>query len=395
MAPEHPTLHVLMILESQYPSPAGGGAEAQVRTLARGLRARGHRVTVLTPLGKQEHRRPIDRVEGVPVYRLSYPHVPLLGSLVLWLRLAGFLWSRRARYDAWHVHIAHYMGAVASALGGWWHQPVILKVSGWWELEKGVLSDAASISQRIAFHCMRRATAWQAISSRIAAALADKGVPLQAIIAIPNAVDTTRFQRRHSAVTPVGRRFLFVGRLVPEKGLDTLLRAFATATSADPLATLQLVGSGPLAEPLAILARSLGIEDRIEFSGHRDDVAGALGGADIGVLPSRIEGLSNTLLECMSSGMPVVATRISGNEDFVRPGDNGWLCEPGDQEGLAACLASAMLLPAEELRAMGDRARRCVEQKAGLDVVLDQLLGLYRRVPVAAISTVSVSGEGA
>ena len=123
-------------------------------------------------------------------------------------------------------------------------------------------------------------------------------------------------------------------------------------------------------------------------------MAGALHAADVGVLPSRIEGLSNTLLECMSSGMPVVATRISGNEDFVRPGDNGWLCEPGDQQGLAACLASAMLLPVAEFGAMGDRARRCVEQKAGLDVVLDQLLGLYRQVPVVAVATVPVHGEG-
>ena len=394
MAPEYSPLHVLMILESQYPSPSGGGAEAQVRTLARGLRARGHRVTVLTPLNKHQHRRTIDRVEGVPVCRLRYPHVPLLGSLVLWLRLTSFLWSRRKRYDAWHVHIAHYMGAVASALGSWFRQPVILKVSGWWELEQGVLSDAASISQRVAFRCMLHASTWQAISSRIAAALADKGVPLQAIVAISNAVDTTRFQHRQGAISPVDRRCLFVGRLVPEKGLDTLLRAFATASSADPLATLQLVGSGPLAEPLAVLARSLCIDDRVEFSGHRDDVTGALSGADIGVLPSRIEGLSNTLLECMSSGMPVIATRISGNEDFVTPGDNGWLCEPGDQQGLAACLTSAMLLPPDELSTMGERARRCVEQKAGLDVVLDQLLRLYRPMPMAVVATAPVPGEG-
>ena len=188
---------------------------------------------------------------------------------------------------------------------------------------------------------------------------------------------------------------MFVGRLVPEKGLDTLLHAFAAASAADQSATLQVVGSGPLAESLANIAQSLGIADRVEFSGHRDDVVAALCGADIGVLPSRIEGLSNTLLECMSSGMPVVATRISGNEDFVRPGENGWLCEAGDQHGLAACLASAMLLAPDELAAMGERARRCVTQQAGLDVVLDQLLKLYRQVPVPAIAAVTVTGESA
>jgi glycosyltransferase involved in cell wall biosynthesis len=116
----------------------------------------------------------------------------------------------------------------------------------------------------------------------------------------------------------------------------------------------------------------------VEFSGHREDIETLMSDADIGLLTSRIEGLSNTLLECMSAGLPMIASRVSGSEDMVRPGDNGWLFEPGDRGALAACLAEAALLPLERRQWMGARARETVERQAGLDSVLDSLLVLYR-----------------
>lgn len=382
-------LHVLMVLESHYPSPGGGGAEAQVRTLARGLRMRGHRVTVLTPMGRGAPGAAIARVDRTPVCRLRYPHVPLLGSAVLWSKLALFLWQRRRRYDAWHVHIAHFMGAVACLVGRWARRPVILKVSGWWELERGVLANDASAARRIAFRCLLKASAWQAISSRIGRALASKGVPADAIHAIPNAVDTERFRRVQRTPSP-HPRFLFIGRLVPEKELPILLRAFAGVLQDRPDARLRVVGTGPLAIPLRALAHSLA--PNVEFAGHRDDIETQLANADIGVLPSRIEGLSNTLLECLAAGLPMIATRISGSEDMVRTGDNGWLCEPGDQAGLATCLRDAARLAPERRVAMGMRARESVAAQAGLETVLGRLLRLYREGAVAAPAAIPVSG---
>ncbi|RZA20395.1 MAG: glycosyltransferase family 1 protein [Lysobacteraceae bacterium] len=384
-------LHVLMLLESHYPSPGGGGAEAQVRTLARGLRARGHRVTVVTPLGRGGPREHIAREDRTPVCRLRYPHIPLLGAAVLWLKLASFLWHRRQRYDAWHVHIAHYMGAVACLMGRCAGRPVILKVSGWWELEQGVLAGDASVAHRAAFRCLLKASAWQAISSRIGRALAGKGVPSEAIEAIPNAVDTERFRHVERTSSPFPR-FLFIGRLVPEKELDILLRAFASVVHAHPDAHLRLVGSGPLAVPLQELADALGIANNVEFTGHRDDIEVQLANADFGVLPSRIEGLSNTLLESLAAGLPMVATRISGSEDVVRTGDNGWLCEPGDQAGLANCMLDAASLAPQRRTAMGARARDSVAAHAGLEIVLERLLRLYRHDAVAASVALPVSG---
>ena len=391
---ERSSLHVLMVLESAYPSPHGGGAEAQVRTLARALRARGQCVTVLTPLTVKGPQQRIGRVDGVAVCRLSYPRLRLIGGFVLWCRLILFLWSRRRRYDVWHVHIAHHLGAACALLGRWLGKPVVVKVSGWWELEHGSLAANAGMLSRITFRCLRHADAWQAISKRIATELVGKGIPAGRIFAIPNAVDTVRF-RKVERTPGAGPRFVFIGRLVHEKGLDTLLDAFVDTLHRCPEAQLRIVGTGPLEAMLKLRATELGIASQVEFTGHREDIETLLAEADIGLLPSRIEGLSNTLLECMSAGLPMIASRVSGSEDMVRSGDNGWLFDPGDRAALAACLAEAALLPPERRQAMGARARETVERHAGLDSVLDSLLVLYRGNAETTASLLPIAERGA
>lgn len=386
MRTEPRPMRVLMVLEAAFPSPSGGGAESQVRTLALGLRARGQRVTVLTPLLRRGPQQRISRVGNIVVCRLPYPRVRYLGGPLLWLRLTGFLHRRRNRYDVWHVHIAHHLGAVCALLGHWQRIPVVVKVSGWWELERGTLAPDAGPLTRVAYRCLLHAYAWQAISQRIATALVAKGVPAERIAAVPNAVDTTRF-RAITRIPEATTRFIYLGRLAEEKGLRTLLAAFAELLAAHPQASLVLVGTGALRDQLDASATALGIAARVEFVGHRDDIETLLGDADIGILPSRIEGLSNALLECMAAGLPMIASRISGNEDFVRPGENGWLFEPDDRADLLRCLRQAAALTPERRLALGTNARATVERQASLPVVLDRLLALYRTQP-ALLSTV-------
>ena len=92
---------------------------------------------------------------------------------------------------------------------------------------------------------------------------------------------------------------IFVGRLVAEKGLSTLFEAIAAAFGNSRQLQLRVVGNGPLEAALRAQAVALGIADAVEFLGHREDIDALLAGADLGLLPSTIEGLSNTLLECM------------------------------------------------------------------------------------------------
>lgn len=390
-----PSLHVLMLLDAAYPPALGGGTEMQVRTLAAALRNRGHRVTIVAPLIDPKSQSRIGRVDGTPVCRLPYPRLQIVGGLWLMLRLAALLWSRRGRYDAWHVHSPRRLGAVAAALGHFVEKPeVVVKVASATELERGTLAAHPTAFKRLLFHGLRRADAWQAISQRIATTLVARGIPRERVAAIPNAVDTDRFRPR-THVEAGRRRFLFVGRLVPAKDLFTLLEAFAEVLQQHPQATLRLVGGGPLEAELKQTARTLGIDARVEFSGYRSDVESLFSEADIGVLPSVVEGLSNTLLECMASGLPMIASRVSGSEDLVRPGANGWLFEPGDRAGLADCLASAAVLPPLQLRAYGAQARATIERYASVNSVVDRMIHLYRGNSPPAVTSGSTASEGA
>jgi glycosyltransferase involved in cell wall biosynthesis len=377
MSSEKRPLRILMVLEAAYPAEQGGGAEAQVRTLSRALRARGQRVTVLCMRREWGPQERVSTVDRVPVCRLAYPRIPLLAGPFCWLALLFFLYSRRGRYDVWHVHIAHRLAAVCALVAPWWRARVLTKVSGWWELEKGTLAPDARPVNRVAGLLLRRTAKWQAISRRIGSTLVARGIPESRIAYLPNAVDTERFagMRRVPDAPP---RFIFIGRLEAEKGHSTLLGAFSDINAAHPLATLLLVGTGSMEDQLKAEAERLGVARNVIFAGHRDDIETLLAEANIGLLCSRIEGLSNAMLECMASGLPMVASRISGNEDFVRHGENGWLFDYGDRAQLAQCLATAASLAPQQRIAMGEAALETVRRQSGLDQVLGKLMHLYR-----------------
>jgi L-malate glycosyltransferase len=375
-------LRILMVLESDFSKRGGGGAESQLRTLARHLIGMGQPVAVVTPLFAWGPQVTAERCARVPVGRLAYPRLPVVGGGLMCLRLAAFLLGRGRRYDAWHVHIAHYMGAVTCLLGSLLGKPVVVKISGWWELEKGVMAKNRGPIDELAYRMLKRGAVFQAISTRIAAELERQGFPADRIVVLPNAVDTARFGGRR-APRAAGAPFtaVFVGRLVPEKGLATLLEAWASAFGGRKDVRLRLVGGGRLEEQLREQTRALGIAEEVEFLGHQDKVEDILAMADVGVLPSTIEGLSNTLLEFMASGLPTIASRVSGSEDFVVTGKNGWLFDVGDAAALAAHLREAAAMEPEARAALGRRARADVEAASALDRVVGCLLDLYRGTP--------------
>ncbi|MFI4969216.1 MAG: glycosyltransferase [Lysobacterales bacterium] len=377
-SPITPRLRILMLLESEFPLQRGGGSEIQVRTLGEALVRRGHRVSVLTPRLARGPQATASRHGRLAVGRIAYPRVRVLGSLVLLARLGAFLVRHGRRYDVVHVHIAHHLAVVVCAVAPWARLRSVIKVSGWWELGQGLMRPDPGLFARALRPLWRRADAWQAISTRIAGSLAGLGIAPERIHALPNAVDLARFAPPGTAREPTAPlTFVYVGRLSQEKGVEILLRAWAEVFAQRPDRRLWLVGTGPAGDALEALAATLGCAGNVEFLGHRADVAPVIGAADCGLLPSFMEGLSNTLLEFMASGLPVIASRVSGSEDLVRPGSNGWLHEPGDVQSLAAALRAAGATPREAIATMGRHARADVERYAGVDDVVDRLLGLY------------------
>ncbi|HWP21004.1 MAG TPA: glycosyltransferase [Burkholderiaceae bacterium] len=380
---------VLMVLESIFPTRGGGGAETQVRTLGRHMMSRHLDVSVVVPMVPYGPQRARDTVDGIAVVRIAYPRLPIVGALSMLLKLCWLLWVRRHEYAVIHAHIAGNMAAVSCMMGRLLGKPVVVKLTGMTEMSGGVLDPHPSLRNRLKKRALRWADYYQATSSRIGRLLVDSGFEPGKVRLIPNAVDTERFLRvgRDEALRRelCGDRPLagiYVGRLAPEKGLELLLEGWARVFGARRDASLILVGDGRLRDTLAGRARALGIADQVHFVGPSDAVERYLAVADFGVLTSLSEGLSNTLLEYMASGLPVVGSRVSGTEDFVRPGETGWLFEPGDVDGFERVLREVAVAPPGALRRMGRNARDMVVSSASISAVAEQLTRLYGVLPV-------------
>jgi glycosyltransferase involved in cell wall biosynthesis len=367
-------LRVLMVVDGWY--PGSGGTEQQARMLSRVLASRGHDVNVLTlQRGPESGLR--ETIDGIPVQRIAYPRVRYVGAVVLVLRFAWRLLRARRRYDAIHVHMVTNLAPIAGLLRPLLRAAVVVKVSGAGEFEGGVL-DPAKQRQLVTWlrnAWLRRVDYVQCISRYTRDRLRAAGYPEAKLCMIPNGVELARFRARDES--PPGDRLptvVFVGRMRPVKGVDVLVRAWKDV-QARHRARLVLAGEGPMLPELKRLVLELGIAGSVEFVGEVSAVPELLAKADIYVQPSRQEGLPNAVLEAMAAGLPIVATRVSGNEDVV---EDGRLVPPADAPRLAEAIGGLLAdLPAA--RARGRRSRRIVEERFQVSAVLDQLARAYRR----------------
>ncbi len=172
--------------------------------------------------------------------------------------------------------------------------------------------------------------------------------------------------RRKVGVTSDAPVIGSVGRLVPVKNHEMLIRAIPELARSFGELRLVLVGGGALESDLRRLAAQLGIEDRVIFAGERGDVASLLPAFDVFALPSHSEGRSISLLEASCAGLPIVATRVGGNPGIVEHGSTGLLVEPGDLPGFRDALAH-LLRSRDEATRLGTAARAWATANASVE----------------------------
>ncbi len=218
------------------------------------------------------------------------------------------------------------------------------------------------------------------------------GIRPERITTVCNGVDTGKFRPVHvkpAGVLPpqlAGDGLVVigaVGRLQPVKNQQALLAAFADvvhgADDATASARLLVVGNGPLRDALEKQAQALGIAHLTWFAGDRTDVARLLQCMDVFVLPSLAEGISNTVLEAMATGLPVLATRVGGNVELVQDGESGALFDPADGAALKRLIAGYLADPALRRR-HGERARRLAVENFSLEAMVEGYRGVYDRL---------------
>jgi glycosyltransferase involved in cell wall biosynthesis len=186
-----------------------------------------------------------------------------------------------------------------------------------------------------------------------------------------NGRDRIRFEIGLAADIPlVG----VVGRLDPIKDHLTLFRAFEAVRTVLPEARLLVVGDGPERERLENRAG-----DGVIFLGNRSDVPEILRALDLFILPSLNEGISNTILEAMATGIPIVATRVGGNPELVEDGRTGILVKAGDLQSIASAILR--YLQHADLRARhGEAGRQNVLKRFSIEAMVRSYEAVYRRV---------------
>lgn len=209
-----------------------------------------------------------------------------------------------------------------------------------------------------------------------------EGCSLDKIVVIPNGVDLTRFAAT-VATPPVelpdsGPIVGCVGRLSGKKGHTDLLEAAALVLRRRPGTTFVFVGDGTLRSQLRAQADGLGLNGQVRFVGHVSDPVPLLYRMNLFVLPSRIEGMSNALLEAMAANRAVVATSVGGNPEVVVDGVTGLLVPPRDPARLADAVVTLLGDP-ERASAMGAAGRARVEACYSVQAMLRQMEELYRR----------------
>jgi glycosyltransferase involved in cell wall biosynthesis len=185
------------------------------------------------------------------------------------------------------------------------------------------------------------------------------GVDARKITVIHNGVDTEYFRPSMYRQAP-HPTLLFAGRLVKDKDPMTLFEAFTRVVQKIPSAQLDIVGNGPLRKNLITAVRSRSLESRVRIMPGTKDIRPYLKRAWVFALAAFTgEGSPNVIIEAMAAGLPVVATRISGNPELVVDGRTGILTDPGDPEGLSEALIS-LLSDQEKRQRMGRHAREHV-----------------------------------
>jgi glycosyltransferase involved in cell wall biosynthesis len=206
------------------------------------------------------------------------------------------------------------------------------------------------------------------------------GLPESLIEVIPSGVDQAS-PELESAVFQQDRVPVIgtAGPLEAVKGFPFFLRAAAMVLQTGRQVEFLVAGAGPEESNLRRLARDLGINDHVTFAPNLLDFDDALKAMDVFVLPSLQQGLGTTMLEAMSFGRPVIATKVGGVFHSVTHGGTGLLVPPSDSESLSARIMELLDDP-EKARAIGHRAREMVESEFNVAKMLDRTEAVYREV---------------
>lgn len=278
---------------------------------------------------------------GIEILHPRYPMLPKVGTRWHGAFLHQALRTRMERlrrefpFDVIDAHYLYPDAYAAVRLGRELGVPVVSSARGSDVNLIGRMPGLAPLVRDVLVHSKRLV----AVSAALGQAMREMGAAEVSVI--PNGVDATRFHpidrvaARRKLELGEGPVILSVGNLVPNKGMDRLIRALASVSpgSSAARATLVIVGRGPEEERLRTLAAGLGLRERVRLTGvvAHESLGSWYAAADLFALATEREGWPNAILESLACGTPVVATRVGGVPEVLRSDRLGTMVEPSDQ----------------------------------------------------------------
>jgi PEP-CTERM/exosortase A-associated glycosyltransferase len=379
-------MRVLHILDHSLPLHSG----YSFRTVAilREQRARGWETVQLTTPRHGAAELDVEDADGwrfhrTPMRRGAMSRVPGVNYVQ---EMAATAHRISELAESFHPDILHAHSPVLNALPALWvgrkqRIPVVYEVRALWEdaaVDHGTTTSASAryrASRALETFALRRAAHITTICEGLRSEIAARGVPLDRITVVPNAVDTGEFRfggeddpALRKALGLEGRRVVgFAGSFYAYEGLDLLIEAVALLSSRQPDLRVLLVGGGPQEEALRALARERGLADRVIFTGRvpHADVHRYYELIDVLAYPRHRMRLTEIVtplkpLEAMAQGRMFVASDVGGHRELVRDGETGFLFPAGDAQALAQTIESVLARP-EQWPAIRAQARRFVE----------------------------------
>ena len=372
---------VWMIIPSYF--PAVGGAEIQVRLISRALRQDGLDVRILTR-GADEHFdfRSLDA--GVPVVRLPSVGITSIDSVIFLLSGLWYLFWHGSR-GIYHAHAVGAAGWLAVLAGRWLGGRSLVKLRTNADVYENLYERGLA---RWQFHrLLLGADRLFVVNRGLERWLLEQGQAKERVVYFPNSVDADvfspisldqkRIKRGYLGLPQDKTVVLYVGRLSHVKGVDVLLEAWAALPEdCRQGSVLVIVGDGPEFQRLKQMSFGLQLDSTVSFVGLFSEPREYFQAADIFILPSRAEGLSNALIEAMACALPCVSSAVGGALDLINDGENGLLFESENHDHLARQLAD-MLHEDWRRHEIGHSARQTILETTEITAVTRRLCKIY------------------
>ena len=351
----------VLMFDAAYPPPVVGGKEKQAHLLARALLTKGIHVQALS----YEHNgNTTEKHDAILVKRVKK-------GVFAPFKIAMSLVINRKSFSLLHVHTPSRIGKLVALFGFLLRYKIVFKFPN----ER--LLDSTHWFDRLMWCALfTMVDLFVVLEEDTKKKLQARGVSYKQVFFAENGVEMGA-SIALDAGNPI--RLIFVGRLMPQKACDQLIRACALLRKAGVDFSLSIVGDGPLMDKLSGLVDGLELADRITFEGYHSVPLERMEESDILLLPSLHEGMSNVLLEAISIGLPIVATDVGAAKKQVGSYGEQFLCKPSDP----ACLAEKIQLLADDPKLRKEYGAYLYQrghEMFAIDAVADKYIQAYEEL---------------